>query len=555
MGAVWNAFRQRGAGWCYETLKLLLASPRDFLDANFESDKVKAMMAAWGLHLDFAPDIAGGALFPYLESMANQAFGMVIGQGGADTIIKAMVKSIEERRGEVRLGARVASIDVSAGAATGVTLASGERLAARHVIANVHPKLVFGTLMKPEARTRRYREALDKFRSGPGTMMVHLALDDLPNWRAGEALRRFAYVHIGPNLEMMGRVYAQASAGLLPEEPLLVVGQPTAIDPTRAPAGKHILWVQVRVVPSVIRGDAAGKIAARNWDEAKEPFAERVLDLIEAHAPGFAGARAWPCGRLAARSRTRKSEPDRRRQSLRQPSSRSELLPASRARLVELCDADSQSASLRRLDLAGRRHRRGLRLPAGPQARGLIKFFDISNVAGQRRRMAEESGVLHPDLEILVQGAGAGRKTQLRLWLRMLAITKTVSQEMRSRLRASFGATLPQFDLMAQLYREPKGLRLGELSRRTMVTNGNVTGLADRLEAEGLIRRETLDEDRRVTVARLTPLGRERFTEMARAHEGWLKELMADVDDDTLQVALAALAEVKASAGRRAAGA
>jgi DNA-binding MarR family transcriptional regulator len=163
----------------------------------------------------------------------------------------------------------------------------------------------------------------------------------------------------------------------------------------------------------------------------------------------------------------------------------------------------------------------------------------------------ESSGPI-ADLEILVHGAGAGRKTQLRLWLRLLAVTKTVSQEIRSRLRVSYGATLPQFDLLAQLYREPEGLRLGELSRRTMVTNGNVTGLADRLEADGLILRETLDDDRRVTVARLTPLGRERFTEMARAHEGWLKELMADVEEKTLQVALEALAQVKASASRRA---
>ena len=84
-----------------------------------------------------------------------------------------------------------------------------------------------------------------------------------------------------------------------------------------------------------------------------------------------------------------------------------------------------------------------------------------------------------------------------------------VSQEIRRRLRAEFDATLPQFDLLAQLYREPEGLRLGELSRRTMVTNGNITGLADRLEADGLIQRETLDGDRRVTVARLTPQGRD----------------------------------------------
>ena len=287
--AIWRAFRERGAGWLFETLKLLLASPRDFLDAHFESDKVKAMMAAWGLHLDFAPDIAGGALFPYLESMANQAFGMVIGKGGADTIVKAMVGAVTSAGGELRLGQRVVAIDVEGGAATGVTLASGEKIAASRVIANVHPKLVFGSLVGDAPRARKYRAALDEFRAGPGTMMIHLALDDLPDWRAGAEMRRFAYVHLAPDLEMMTRVYAQAAAGQLPAEPALVVGQPTAIDPTRAPEGKHVLWVQVRVLPAKIRGDAAGAIAPRDWDEAKEAFADRVIDLIEAYAPGLKG--------------------------------------------------------------------------------------------------------------------------------------------------------------------------------------------------------------------------------------------------------------------------
>jgi DNA-binding MarR family transcriptional regulator len=154
-------------------------------------------------------------------------------------------------------------------------------------------------------------------------------------------------------------------------------------------------------------------------------------------------------------------------------------------------------------------------------------------------------------LEILAHSARGGEKTQLRLWLRMLSITKMISQEIRRRLRTEFDATLPQFDLLAQLDREPNGLRLGELSRRTMVTNGNITGLADRLEADGLIRREALDGDRRVTVAKLTRHGRETFAEMARAHDGWLRELMADVDDNTLAEALMRLAAVKASASRR----
>jgi phytoene dehydrogenase-like protein len=85
----------------------------------------------------------------------------------------------------------------------------------------------------------------------------------------------------------MARTYAQAKAGLLPDEPVIVVGQPTVFDPSRAPAGHHTLWVQVRMAPGTIAGDAAGTIAATDWPTAATPIAERVLDIIETHAPGF----------------------------------------------------------------------------------------------------------------------------------------------------------------------------------------------------------------------------------------------------------------------------
>ena len=287
--AVGKAWREMGAGWLFETLKLLVATPRDFLDARFEHPKVKAMMAAWGLHLDFAPDTAGGALFPYLECMVNQSFGMVIGQGGADTIVKAMVGALQDKGGELILGDGVARIDMNGDAATGVTLKSGRRLDAKTIIANAHPQIVFGELVPKAPSRAKFERDVAKFRAGPGTMMLHLAMDGLPDWRAGEALRSFAYVHVAPDLEMMSRVYAEASAGLLPAEPALVVGQPTAIDPTRAPEGKHVLWVQVRVLPAEIRGDAAGVIGARDWDTAKEAYADRVLDILETYAPGIRG--------------------------------------------------------------------------------------------------------------------------------------------------------------------------------------------------------------------------------------------------------------------------
>lgn len=134
-----------------------------------------------------------------------------------------------------------------------------------------------------------------------------------------------------------------------------------------------------------------------------------------------------------------------------------------------------------------------------------------------------------------VHGHAVG-KQELRVWLRLLSTTKLISQEIRRRLRTEFGATLPQFDLLAQLDREPEGLRLGEISKRTMVTNGNITGLVERLEADGLVTRETPGDDRRVTVARLTDAGRRTFSEMAAVHERWVREIMADVDQDTLSV-------------------
>ncbi|MGY5808249.1 phytoene desaturase family protein [Rhizobium sp. LEGMi198b] len=287
-GVVWKAWRAKGAGWLYDTARMLFASPRDFLDARFQNAKLKTMMAAWGLHLDFAPDVAGGALFPYLESMANQAFGMVIGKGGADTIVKAMVGVLKAKGGELMLGTRVDKIVTSGGKATGVVLADGRRYEAkRAVIANVHPQILFGKLLDQDALRQEFDRRLARFRAGPGTMMIHLALSGLPDWTAGKELKTFAYVHIAPDLEMMSRVYAEAMGGLLPVEPALVVGQPTAIDPSRAPDGQHVLWVQVRVLPAEFSRDAAGEINGGSWDEVKDAYAERVLDIIERYAPGL----------------------------------------------------------------------------------------------------------------------------------------------------------------------------------------------------------------------------------------------------------------------------
>ena len=130
----------------------------------------------------------------------------------------------------------------------------------------------------------------------------------------------------------------------------------------------------------------------------------------------------------------------------------------------------------------------------------------------------------------------------LRLWLRMLACTNLIESHIRGRLRLDFQTTLPRFDLMAQLERHPDGLKMGELSKRMMVTGGNVTGITDQLVAEGLVVREDNPKDRRAYIVKLTREGRRIFKQMAEAHEGWVIELfdgLADKDKQQLYVLLA----------------
>jgi len=120
----------------------------------------------------------------------------------------------------------------------------------------------------------------------------------------------------------------------------------------------------------------------------------------------------------------------------------------------------------------------------------------------------------------------------LKLWLRMLSCTTRIENEIRSRLRTQFGITLPRFDLMAQLERYPDGLRMGELSKRMMVTGGNVTGITDQLEQEGLVARVPDPKDGRAFSVKLTPAGRSAFDQMAAVHESWIAELLQDVSPE-----------------------
>lgn len=133
----------------------------------------------------------------------------------------------------------------------------------------------------------------------------------------------------------------------------------------------------------------------------------------------------------------------------------------------------------------------------------------------------------------------------LRLWLRMLTCTQLIEQRVRSRLREQFETTLPRFDLMAQLERSPEGLKMNELSRRMMVTGGNVTGITDQLEAEGLVERTAVANDRRALCIRLTTAGRKAFAEMAAVHEGWIIDALGGLSEREVSTLHKLLGKVK----------
>ena len=128
--------------------------------------------------------------------------------------------------------------------------------------------------------------------------------------------------------------------------------------------------------------------------------------------------------------------------------------------------------------------------------------------------------------------AHADQHASLRLWLRLLSCTTRVEDKIRQKLRESFDITLPRFDLMAQLERHPDGLSMGELSRRMMVTGGNITTIVDQLEKEKLVLREVGANDRRSFTVKLTQAGKDAFTDMASAHEAWVADMFEGLSSD-----------------------
>jgi DNA-binding MarR family transcriptional regulator len=139
----------------------------------------------------------------------------------------------------------------------------------------------------------------------------------------------------------------------------------------------------------------------------------------------------------------------------------------------------------------------------------------------------------------------SGHPQELRLWLRLLTCTQLIETQVKNQLREHFSTTLSRFDLLSQLERSPNGLKMNELSKRLMVTSGNVTGITDQLVNDGLVTRVVVPQDRRAFLIQMTPLGRAKFNEMAKLHEQWIVDAFANLSDSEIGQLYSLLNKVK----------
>ncbi|HBO22036.1 MAG TPA: NAD(P)/FAD-dependent oxidoreductase [Providencia sp.] len=285
---LWSMIRHLGLSDSLSLIQLLLKSTREFSEDWFSHPKVRALFIPWAFHLDYGPDISGGATFSFVEGMSDHLHGLSISKGGVGNLIKSIAKIIENNDGSILTGQNVTEIIVEKGKAIGVKTEDGQSFGAKKaVIGNIAPTQIVNTLIKEEHLPGEYIQKAKKYRYGAGTMMLHFALDGHLEWNAGEDFSNFGYVHIGPYTEDIATTFNQAQNGILPHNPMLVVGQQSRHDKTRAPEGKETLWVQVRALPYAPNSDALNEIQISNWDSMKQQYAERVIDKISLYAPNI----------------------------------------------------------------------------------------------------------------------------------------------------------------------------------------------------------------------------------------------------------------------------
>jgi phytoene dehydrogenase-like protein len=282
-----KALRRLGRRGLLEFSGNTLVSCRDWVTSTFESEAARGVLAPWVLHTGLGPDQATSGFMTQVIGAALQLGGMPVPEGGGVRLVDALAGIVTDAGGEIRLESDVRRILVANGRATGVRLADGEVIAAaRAVVASVTPTQLYGSLLGDGDVPADLTAAAARYRYGRSEMQIHLALDEVPQWAGhdSERLARCPIVHVTRGLDGVSRAVNEAERGLLPVEATIVCGQPVALDPSRAPEGKSILWLQLQELPAGrVKGDAADDldVGDGSWtEELREAYADRIVSRL-----------------------------------------------------------------------------------------------------------------------------------------------------------------------------------------------------------------------------------------------------------------------------------
>lgn len=291
LGPLLKAAWRRGPRALLEYGAYSLESARAWLEANFESALVRACIAPWTLHTGYSVESAGSGLMAGLIPFTLEVAGIPVPKGGGVKLVTAFEQLIRSRGGEILVNADVNQIRVQDDTARGVMTADGRKFDARKaVICNVTPTQLYTRLLKQQDVPPSILHQARRFRYGRSDMQIHLALNKPAHWRH-PALDSVGLIHLADSIDSVSCAVNEADRGLLPGSGTIAVGQPAVLDPSRTPAGKGMLWIQILDLPHILKGDAAGQIPCPSdgqWNNAvKEAYADRVVNRLEQHIPNL----------------------------------------------------------------------------------------------------------------------------------------------------------------------------------------------------------------------------------------------------------------------------
>jgi phytoene dehydrogenase-like protein len=294
LSLVYKAIRRLGIRGVLDFVHELLGTSREWLESTFRSEKVHGLLAPWILHAGLGPESAGSGFMNKVMAVALQLGGMPVPRGGGARLADALVQLIRDHGGTLELETHVDKVEVENRTATGVTVRS-RRIGTRHaVICNVTPQQLYLQLLDRAVVPEWAQRNAGRFRYGRADMQIHLALSEAPGWPGNDPrFLRTAIVHVNDGLDGVSRAVNEAERGLLPADPTVVVGQPVAVDPSRAPQGRWILWLQLQELPNRPRGDAAGSLDTGNgtWTESlRERYADRIIAKLAKQIPNLPSA-------------------------------------------------------------------------------------------------------------------------------------------------------------------------------------------------------------------------------------------------------------------------